>query len=148
MSPRPILEVVKKLILVILAALLIFGAISAYRAWVQVKSLDLIFPGAPLTAGSTVRVNVVTSGRVPVNVQLELIQGARAETLAVQRVFTHREPFWDFRSITAKMSVTLSPETFARLQAGPALMRATARGRPQWLRDPPPFVRELTLQVQ
>jgi hypothetical protein len=40
-----------------------------------------------------------------------------------------------------------SPEILVRFQPGLAHLRATARGRPQWLREPLPEVRELPVEL-
>jgi hypothetical protein len=134
---------VKKIMLITLVIHVVFGALSAWRAWVQVRSLDLQLTGPLLRGGTTARVDVVSSGRVPVDVSLEMIQGTHAETVGVARVPANGESFWDPRSRPASMAVVFTPEVLSHFAAGPLLVRATARGRPQWLREPPPLVREL-----
>jgi len=137
----------RKLLTVLIAVPLVYGSFCLYRAWVQVKKLDLAIAGAPVLSGSVARVDVITSGRVPVDVQLEVIQGTRAETLAVQRVSTHRNPFWDSRNIASTLTVTFSKDALAELAPGAALLRATAKGRRLWMYEPSPVVRDLPVSV-
>ena len=66
------------------------GLWAADRAWKQVRSMSLI-AGPDLAAGSRTRIEVVTSGRAAVTVVLTLAQGARTDTIAVQRITT-RQP--------------------------------------------------------
>lgn len=138
---------VKKFILITLAIHIVFGAISSYRAWVQVRRLDLHLAGRSLHGGSTARVGVVSSGRVSVNVTLEMVQGTHAETVGVARVPSNGEPFWDPRTRSASMTVGFTPELLSHFAAGAVLVRATARGRPQWMREPPPHVREMAMVI-
>ena len=51
-------------------------------------------------------------------------------------------------TIPLAMAVVLTPELLGRFEAGAALLRATARGRPQWLREPPPEAREIAVELQ
>jgi hypothetical protein len=44
--------------------------------------------------------------------------------------------------------VVLAPEQLARFLSGPATVRATATGRRQWLRLPPPTVREAAVDIR
>ncbi len=119
---------------------------SGYRATVQVQSLELNASDR-LRDGSTIRVGVVSSGRVTVDVRLEMIQGARAETLGVQRVASSGNPAYDPRFKRAAMSVVVTPQLLSRFEAGSARVRATAHGRPQSLRTPPPETREVMVEI-
>ncbi len=120
---------------------------SGYRAIVQVQRLDLITTGRMLHDGSAIRAGVVSSGRVTVDLFLEMIQGTRAETLGVRQVVTSGNPAYDPRFKRASMSVVLTPELLAPFQPGAALVRATAHGRAQWMRTPPPEVREVAVEI-
>ena len=120
---------------------------SGYRAIVQVFSLELTVPAPVVHGGSTVRYDVVTSGRVGVSITTELIQGTHAETLAVARVPGTRNPSQDPRTRHALHSIVVSPGVLATFQNGPALVRVTALGRPQWLRTPPATVREVGVTI-
>ena len=140
-------RLVRKLIVVSLIVFLVAGAWSSYRAYFQIKSVHLELTDGALRSGSTARVDVVSYGRVPVDVRLEMVQGARAETLGVQHVSAHYDGFWDPRTIKGSFSVVLTPEVLSHFQAGPGVLRATARGRPQWLREPPPLVEQLMVEI-
>ena len=120
---------------------------SGYRAIVQVFALDLRVAGPVLRAGSTVGFRVVTSARTTVDVTLEVVQGERARTLATRRVPGNRNPAYDPRPRRDSLALGLPPETLAALAPGPAVIRATAVGRSQWLRLPPPTVREAAVTV-
>ena len=120
---------------------------SGYRAVVQVQKLELNATSSVLGDGSTIHVGVVSSGRATVDVLLEMIQGVRAETLGVQRVPAGSSPAYDPRFRRGEMSVVVTPDLLARFTPGSARVRATAHGRPQWMRTPPPEVREVTVQI-
>jgi hypothetical protein len=143
----PLVRLVRRAILASLVFFLAVGAWSSYRAYYQVKSVHLELADRDLRRGGTARVDVVTYGRVPVDVRVELIQGTRSETLAVQRVSAHHDGFFDPRTIHGSLSVVLSPDILSRFHAGPGVLRATARGRSQWLREPPPLVQEIQMQI-
>lgn len=125
-----------------------FALWSGYRAIVQVFRLDLDVASSVLHDGSTIAFAVVSSGRVPVTVRLEMIQGSTAETLAVERVRTSRNPAYDPRTKRASRTVVLSPDLLARFSGGQAFVRVTALGGSQWLRTPPPTVREAVVTIQ
>ncbi len=126
---------------------MILGALSSYRAVVQVRSLHLRASETILHGGSTVGVKVVTSGRTPVDVGVELVQGLHSDTLATLKIRSNSEPVLDPRSRTDSLSVTLTTAMIARFQKGPAVVRVTANGRRQFLRLPPPEVRTLSVEI-
>lgn len=115
---------------------------SGYRAIVQIFRLELSPAGGVLRGGSTLRADVVTSGRARASVRLELVQGARTETLGTLAIRGNRDGALDPRPRRATLTVTLDPATVGRFAAGPAVLRAVATGVSQWLRTPPPTVRE------
>lgn len=125
------LSIARRVLLAILALHLTLGLISAPRAWFQVRELSLQLDGSRLTT------SVVTSGRTFVDVEVRLIQGTRSEVIGVLYVPRNREPVYDFRKQRRTMTMALKP---AR---GPFVVRATAYGYSQWLRVPPPVVREI-----
>jgi len=145
-EPRPLAWLTKATILFV-AAFLVLGAVSAYRAWVQVQQLELRTSDTTLRNGSTVETEVVSSGRVTVDVRLELIQGAHAETLGILNLRGNELGFFDPRSKQASQKVTISNDVLTRFHAGEAQLRATAIGRHQFFRLPPPVVRELRVEV-
>jgi len=83
-----------------------------------------------------------------VDVRLELIQEEHSETLAVQHVPDNTYAFFDPRAQRASQTVLITQEILAKFQAGKAKVRATATGRPQWTRLPPPVIRELEVEIQ
>jgi hypothetical protein len=90
----------------------------------------------------------VNSGRGPVTIHVELIQGTRNATVAVDRVSSKRWAFWDFRLVRHSTYTVIVSSLLERFDAGPAVIRATAVRAPAWLRQPPPVVQEASMQVQ
>ena len=141
------LRVLFWILLPFVLAHVILASYSGYRAIVQVYSVQLATDTPTLHAGSTIDVAVATSGRATVDADLELIQSTHGETLAVLRVPGHTNASYDPRTIHASQRVTLTSEQLARFHAGPARLRATANGRSQWLRVPPPVIREQVVEI-
>lgn len=137
----------KKAIFVFLAAFLLIGIVSAHRAYYQVRSLDL-YAGPVLQNGSSIKADVISSGRTYADVQIELIQSQHAETLGIQRVPANEFGFFDPRKQRASQTVWITQEILDRFQSGPARLRATAFGRSQWTRVPPPVVREIEVSIE
>jgi hypothetical protein len=131
------LAIGKRVLLAILALHLTLGLISAHRAWFQVRELSLQL------AGSHVQTSVVTSGRTYVDVEVRLIQGKHSEVIGVMEVPRNGEPVYDFRKQRKTMTIALSAEVLRRFAPRPFVVRATAFGYSQWLRVPPPVVREI-----
>jgi hypothetical protein len=123
------------------------ASISGYRAIVQVYRVELTTDAPTLRAGSTVDVAVTTSGRATVDAEIELIQPVHAETLAVLVVRDHTNASYDPRPIHGARRVTLTSQQLAHFQPGPARLRVTANGRSQWLRVPPPVIRERAVEI-
>ena len=119
----------------------VIALISGHRAIWQVQKLELHVPEGTLRPGSVVAVETRSSGRVHVRVILELVQGARSETLAVQRIEGSR-PTFDPRWRRGEISHILTSDNLQAFQSGAAMVRVTAHGASQWLRTPPPEVRE------
>jgi hypothetical protein len=137
----------RRIIVPLVALHVALATISGYRAIVQVYSLRLLAEGHVVRPGSALGFEVTTSARTPVDVELELIQGVRSETLKVKLVKDNVNASQDPRPRRAAESVVLSPVLLSRFHAGPALVRATANGRSQWFRVPPPTVRELSVEI-
>lgn len=144
---RPV-AALKKVLALPLALFVVSAAFSGHRAYYQVRSLELGLTDDVLRDGSVIEVAVEGSGRTTVDVRLELIQGAHSETLAVQRVRGNQWPVFDPRPTRGSQSVTLTPELLSRYADGAAKVRATATGRPQWTRLPPPTVREAGVEIR
>ena len=143
---RPIAWLKRGLVFVIVA-LVSIEVVSGYRAYYQVKDLELSAPRT-LSAGSTVNTSVVTSGRTWVDVEVDLIQGAHTERLIALRVRKNNLGFFDPRTQQASESFTLTRETLSRFQPGSARLRSVATGRLQWTILPPPTVREMEVEIQ
>lgn len=144
---RPV-AVMKKVLPIPLALFLVSAAASGYRAYYQVRGLELRLTENVLRDGSVIQVSVTGSGRTTIDVRLELVQGGHSEILAVQRVPGNDWPVFDPRPTRASRRVALTPELLSRFAAGPASVRATATGRPQWTRLPPPTVRESAVEIR
>lgn len=139
---------VKRTLKVVLGMYLVIGLTAGYRAWFQLKSLQLQSTDSILRPGSTVETTVVSYARVPVEVRLELIQGNHSETFAVQYVPKNSWAFLDPRTRQASQKAVLTEDVLGRFEAGKALVRATASGRPQLTRLPPPLMRELVVEIR
>lgn len=139
--------IAQRVILIVALLFLTIGAWSAYRAWVQVRALDLRVLSPDVRPGLPVVVQVVTSGRNPVDVRLELVQGTHVEMLATLRVAASHDGFFDPRTRQGSMMPSFTAEFLAHFEPGPAVLRATAIGRPQWMRTPPPVVKEMAVIV-
>lgn len=118
------------------------GLFSAYRAWVQVRSLELNAPRSEIRSGDTVRVRAVSWARTRVRFDLQLVQGERARTLAARVIPDNHNPSIDPRWRRDSIVVVLTPALLEEYDRGPATLRATAIGGPQWLRTPPPLIRQ------
>jgi len=123
------------------------GIWSGYSAWVQVRSIDVTIASPNLRPGLPAIVRVVSSGRTFVTVKLELVQGTHAATLAELRVAPNRVAVLDPRARHGMMTPSFTTEFLAQFQPGPAILRATGTGGPQWTRTPPPVIREIPVVV-
>ena len=119
---------------------------SGYRAWVQVFDLQLVTPPS-LATGVTVRADALISARTHVLVWLELRQGTRVDTLSALTIPGNWDGGYDPRPRRGSLRVFLGPHALDAFAPGPAQLRATALGRSQWLRTPPPTVRETTVII-
>jgi hypothetical protein len=141
------LVVFKRVVLAIVAVHLVVGAVSSYRAWFQVHGVEIITSDKIIHEGSTVQTSVITYGRTPVDVTLDLIQDGYVVTLDQQRVPPNQFGFYDPRTQSLSFACVLKPEHSVGFHDGPAILRATAIGRHQWMRLPPPFIRELPIMI-
>jgi hypothetical protein len=144
---RPIV-LMKRAVLVVLALCFVTALASGYRAYYQVLGLELRLAEPTVRGGSVVQVEVVGSGRTTIDVRVELIQGSHSETLGVHRVPGNEWASFDPRPRRASPRVVLTPEQLARFADGAAVVRATATGRRQWMRLPPPTVREVAVEIE
>jgi hypothetical protein len=143
---RPI-TLLKKAMVIVVVVFLCIGVISANRAYYQVRKVDLTSTDTVLRNGTVIQGLVVTSGRTDVDFQIELIQGKHQQILAIKRVKSNDFAFFDPRTQNASLSIQVTPELTSSFQAGRATIRATAFGRSQWTRVPPPFVREMEVEI-
>jgi hypothetical protein len=143
---RPIVWL-KRLFTLVIVLLLAIGLVSSYRAYVQVRSLELSAPGV-LSEGSVVETSVVTSGRTMADVEVDLIQGSHSERLLRLHLPGNELGIFDPRTRHASETVTVTRETLSKFQSGSARLRSVATGRPQWMRLPPPTVREIEVTLQ
>src|SRR4030095_6629275 len=118
------------------------GALSTYRAWVQIKELTLTTTSSSLAPGVVVRSNLVSWARVESDARIEIVQGERVTMLGEVYLPRNHEPVFDPRPKHGTVEVALTPAMLDGFEAGSATLRATAVGRHQWLRLPPPTVRE------
>ncbi|HKO99965.1 MAG TPA: hypothetical protein VJU86_23525 [Pyrinomonadaceae bacterium] len=146
-TARP-LVLLKQCVLLLLSLYLIIGFVSAYRAFYQVHSLALITANPILREGSVIETSVISYARTHVDVKLELIQGTNSAILAVQTVPGNEWGFFDPRNRRGSQTATITSDILARFQPGKAQLRATATGRPQWTRLPPPVIQELVVNLQ
>ena len=123
------------------------GALSSYRAWVQIKSLTLSTTSAVLGPGVVVRSDLVSWARTESDARIELVQHGDTVMLGEVYLPRNREPVFDPRPQRGSVVVTLTPEVLAAFDNGPATLRASAVGRPQWLRTPPPTIREQAVTI-
>jgi hypothetical protein len=138
----------KRALLIFILVHIPIGAMSSYRAWVQVRALSVTTSGPVLSAGSWLRADVVTSGRQFVDYGIELEQGARNDTLGYHIVRKNRDPFYDQRTRRDSLVITLTDAMLAPFVDGPAVVRSRALGGPQWMRTPPPTVREMAVTIR
>src|SRR5918995_310350 len=118
------------------------GALSSYRAWVQIKSLTLSTTSPVLAPGVVVRSDLVSWARTESDARIEHVQRDRVAMLGEVYLPRNREPVFDPRPQRGSVVVALTAEALAPFENGPATLRASALGRPQWLRTPPPTIRE------
>ena len=140
-------RVLQRVVLIVVLLYAAVGAWSAYRVWAQVRSLELRVVSDNVRPGIPALVEVVTSGVTVVDVKLELVQGARSETLATLRIVPTRQPLFNPRIRQGTMMPSFTPEFLAHFQPGPAVVRATATGRRKWLITPNPVVKEAPVVI-
>ena len=145
-TANPLL-ILKKLCLALVAAYLAIGLTAGYRAYHQIKSVDLEAPPT-LRAGTSIDTSIVTYGRTFINVRLELIQGSLVEIVSAYRIPNNPWAFLDPRTRRVSLSSLLTEDVIKRFQPGPATLRATATGLPQLGHVPPPVVQETTIEIE
>jgi hypothetical protein len=149
-SVKPLrwVTVMKRVCIPLLTLYLIIGAISAYRAWYQVRRLNLSVANPVLRAGSAVDYSVVSYARTTLDVRVELIQGTHAELIGAIFLRGNDWGFFDPRNKSAAKTTFVPADLLSRFDEGNAVVRATATGREQWTRLPPPVIREVPVVIQ
>ena len=142
-----VFRVMQRVVVIVALLYAAVGVYSVYRAWVQVRSLDLHVMSETVRPGIPALVEVVSSGVTTVDVTLEVVQGAAHETLSTLRLVPTRQPIFNPRIRQGTMMPSFTPEFLARFQPGPAIVRATATGRRKWLVTPSPVVKEVPIVI-
>lgn len=137
----PAIAWVKRACLIVVSVYLVIGMIAAYRALVQVRSLEIQSPEV-LRQGSEISATVVSYARVPLDTQIELIQDGHSEIIAVQRVPNNEWALLDPRTRESSQTALLTADILERFAQGKAIVRATVIRRQQLGRHPPPVVSE------
>jgi hypothetical protein len=144
---EPQFFVLRVLATMVCSLFVLLGSWSGYRAIVQVKSLEIRPIETAIRPGSTITVDAVSWGRTYVDVRLELVQGWHREKIGAQQIGTHAVPSLDPRWQRATLSLAIPPALLNRYHDGDAKIVATATGRSQWMRIPPPTVREARVTI-
>lgn len=147
-EPLRWVTLMKRVCVPLLTLYLIIGAISAYRAWYQVRRLNLSVASPVLRSGTAVDYSVVSYARTTLDVRVELIQGAHTETIGTIFLRGNEWGFFDPRNKSAAKTTFVPAEILNRFDEGAAVVRATAIGREQWTRLPPPVIREVPITIQ
>ena len=137
----------KRAVLWFILVQLPIGALSSYRAWVQIKELTLSTTSSTLASGVVVRSELVSWARTESDARIELVQGSKVVMLGEVYVRRNHEPVFDPRPQHGSVVVTISPDMLAAFQPGPATLHASAVGRPQWMRVPPPTFRDQAVTI-
>jgi hypothetical protein len=119
-----------------------------YRRIWQIHRADISVSSATLAPGTTVSIDVVTSGEVRNRVVLELIQDQQRHTLLEFHGELNRMNMWDVRTYRYERTVTLTREVLARFKPGAAVIELTGYGGTKLLRTPPPVVRQQQVVVR
>jgi len=142
----PSVRILKRAILAFLAVHVTLASVSGYRAIVQVYRVEIRAPTA-LRPGGAVGASITTSGRTRASLELELVQGPVVRSLGVRTLPGNWDGVYDPFPRHDSLAATLGPATLTGFHAGPAVLRATGRGSSQWLRTPPPVVREMKVEI-
>lgn len=130
--------ILRRIIIAIAIVHFSLAAVSGYRAIVQVYDVSIQRPSAVLRPGSPIAVHVSTSGRIHVDVRIELVQGSQVESLKVVVVPSNEAFFYDPRPKHVVIGANIPADVLSRFSPGAAAIRAVAEGHAQILRTPPP----------
>jgi hypothetical protein len=138
---------VKRACVTVAGVYLVLGMIAAYRALVQVHSLEISSPEV-IQPGSEVNAMVVSYARVPLDWRIELVQDGHSEVIAVQRVPKNEWALLDPRTRESTQTGIVTADILGRFTDGKAIVRATVERRQQLGRHPPPVVREHVVELR
>ena len=141
------IALVKRVCLIVISVYFVIGMIALYRALFQVHSLE-INSAETLRNDSAVTATVLSYGRTPVDLRIELVQQAHSETLAVKQVEKNKWALLDPRIKEATQTVLLTGNVLDRFADGKAVLRATVTGRLQLGHLPAPVVREQVVEIR
>jgi hypothetical protein len=142
-----ILVLIKWVCLPLLVVYLCLGMIAAYRAWYQVRSLELYSSDSILQDGSRVSTTLISYARTTIDVRIEMVQGSHTELISTRHLPGNDWAFFDPRNRQASQTTLLTLDVLKRFAPGKAQIRATAIGREQWTRLPPPVIREVVVEI-
>lgn len=106
---------VRQAMIVVACIYAVFFSWSSYRRIRQVLRIEVRAGSLVLAPGSTVGYDVVTSGKVPNRIRLELVQDGRSEVLLEQHASVSRVSALDPRVFRYAPTVTITPVLLARL---------------------------------
>jgi hypothetical protein len=141
------IALVKRVCLLLISVYVVLGLIALYRALVQVHSLE-INSAETLRDDSAVTATVLSYGRTPVDLRIELVQPAHSETLVVKQVEKNEWALLDPRIKEGTQTVVLTDNVLDRFVNGEAVLRATVTGRLQLGHLPAPVVREQVVEIR
>ena len=119
--------------------------LSGFRAWVQVYDVDLRTSSSSAAPGTRIVANIETSGRIAIDVDIVANQGARTILLGSMRIPSNEQAIYDPRPRRDSIAVSLTSQDLKAILPGPVAIIATAKGRPQFTRMPPPLIKHLVL---
>ena len=140
-------RICRNLAVAVFLANLVLALVSGHRAIWQVQRLDVRASAPVLHPGTRLAAAIQSSGRAPTAVVLELVQGEHAELLGEKGLPGNRNPAMNFLPRRDSVVVFVTAEVLSRFAPGPVTVRATGLGSSQWLRVPPPEVRELAAEI-
>jgi hypothetical protein len=145
-DPRSMV-VMRWLILLVAVPFFLVDAFAIYRRLTQLRRMEIQVSDSELRAGSVVILDASSWATTMMTVRLDLVQGARSETLLLHQLPPNDEATLDPRPRSARVRVVLGADRLARYVAGDALLRATATWRAQLLRKSHPVVREVAVRI-
>lgn len=131
-----------------LVALAVAGLVTLRTGSPPRVALHSDLPG--IGRRTTVEAEIGEPSRGLYRVRLELLQGERVELLA-ERQYSPRPAWqlWGGDMVAADaLAAAVGTELQQHLEAGDAVVRASAWPAPTWLRHPPPVVEEMVLPVR